>query len=233
LASILPFIKASFEQLASKLGSKGTDMNKVNRLKVLAAVVFVIGATMVAVAEPVEVRFAGLGGQNQNRMYTYPYYLTLDNGSEIAMICDDYFHLSNVGDTWTANITNLATDKLSHTRFGDLTKYEEAAYLLMQINDSNETEWGNINFAIWKTLSPEVDPGITPPGTLGPKYWLDLAQSINLSEIDFSAVKILTPLNKHSDSGDQEFMFLTPEPGTLLLIGGGLLGLFCHRKRSA
>ena len=208
-------------------------MSKVNTLKVLTVVLFVIGATTAAFAAPVEVRFAGLGGQNQNGMYTYPYYLTIENGSEIAMICDDYFHQSNLGDTWKANLTNLGTDNLSHTRFNDLIRYEEAAYLLMQINNSNQGEWGNINFAIWKTLSPEVDMGIAPPGTLGPKYWLDLAHSADLSEIDFSSVQILTPLNKHSDKGDQEFMFLTPEPGTLLLIGGGLIGLFSQRKRFA
>jgi hypothetical protein len=135
-----------------------------------------------------------------------------------------------VGDTWKANITNLASQKLSHTRFNDLIRYEEAAYLLMQINDSNQSEWGNINFAIWNTLSPAVYVGSTPPGTFGPNYWLDLAQSVDLSEVDFSNVEIVTPLNKYSDRGDPEFMFLTPEPGTLLLIGGGLMGLFFQRK---
>src|SRR5690348_10218652 len=132
-------------------------MSNVKTLKVLLAGLVVIVASMGAFAAPVEVRFAGLGGQNQNGMYTYPYYLTLDNGPEIATICDDYFHQSNLGDTWKANITNLAKDNLSHTRFGDLTKYEEAAYLLMQIGESNQDEWSNINFAIWKTLSPEMD----------------------------------------------------------------------------
>ncbi len=103
----------------------------------------------------------------------------------------------------------------------------------MQINDSNQVEWGNINFAIWKILDANVDLGDVPPGTLGPQYWYNLALNTNMSDIDFSGVQIVTPTNPLSESGDQEFMYLTPEPGTLLLIGGGLVGLFSKRKRLA
>ncbi len=75
-------------------------MSKKTALKLLVAALFVITATFAAFANPVEVRFAGLGGESQNGEYTYPYYLTIDNGSQIAMICDDFNHKSSVGDTW-------------------------------------------------------------------------------------------------------------------------------------
>ena len=183
--------------------------------------------------DPVEVRFADLGGQNQNGEYTYPYYLTINNGPETAMICDDYLHTSNVGDTWQANLTNLGVGDLSKTRFNNLTEYQEAGFLLMQINHGNQNEWGNINFAIWKIFDPNVNMGGTPSGTFGPEYWYDLAVSTDLTNMDFSAVEIVTPTRAHCDSGDQEFLYLTPEPGTLLLIGSGLIGLFSQRKRFA
>ena len=207
-------------------------MSNAKALKLLVALLFVIGATM-AFADPVEVRFAGLGGQSQNGLYTYPYYLTIDNGPQIPMICDDYFHQSNVGDTWQANITNLGAGNLSTTRFDNLIEYQEAAYLLMQINDGNQAEWGNINFAIWKIFNHNVDLGDTPPGTFGAKYWYDMAKTTNLASIDFSGVEIVTPTHQFCEDGDQEFMYLTPEPGTLLLIGSGLIGLFAQRKRFA
>jgi hypothetical protein len=208
-------------------------MSKAQTQRILVALLLVIGASMAAFADPIKVRFAGLGGQVQNQTYTYPYYLTMNNGPQIPMICDDFLHQSNVGDTWQANLTNLGTDNLSKTRFNNLTGYEQAGFLLMQISDSNQKEWGNINFAIWKVFDPELSMGATPRGTLGPDYWYRLAKTTNLSNIDFSEVEILTPTAKHSNSGDQEFLFLTPEPGTLLLIGGGLIGLFAQRKRFA
>ena len=106
-----------------------------------------------------------------------------------------------------------------------------ASYLLMQMNDGNQAEWGNINFALWKIMSPSVDLGQAPPGTEGAQYWYDLARTTNLSNIDFSNVRILTPTDAHSQVGDQEFLFLTPEPGTLALIGSGILGLYTQRRR--
>ena len=199
----------------------------------LVAILFVTGAAVAASADPVEIHFAALGGQAQNGMYTYPYYLTIDGGDQIAAICNDYFHQSNLGDRWQANLTNLGAGNLHNTRFNDLTKYQEAAYLLMQISNGTQAEWGNINFAIWKIFNPSVDMGYVPPGTLGAQYWYDLARSINLSKVDFSGVEIVTPVARFSAKGDQEFMYLTPEPGTLLLIGGGLVGLFSQRRRLA
>ena len=74
-----------------------------------------------------------------------------------------------------------------------------------------------------------LDPGISL--LLG--YWLNMAQTTELSSVDFSNIMILTPLGVDSDSGVQEFLFATPEPGTLVLIGTGLLGLFSQRKRLA
>ena len=195
--------------------------------------VFVIAATVSALADPVEVRFAGLGGENQNGEYTYPYFLTIENGPQISTLCDDFYHGSNIGDTWQANITALTSGDLSNTRFNDLTEYKQAAYLLLQINDSNQPEWGNINFAVWKIFNPGVGMGDTPPGTLGPQYWYDMATTANLDNVDFSGVMIVTPLDAHSETGDQEFMYVTPEPGTMMLIGSGLIGLFSQRKRFA
>lgn len=206
-------------------------MSKAKALMLLVAALFVIGATTAAFADQAEVNFAGLGGQSQNGEYTYPYYLTINNGPQIPMICDDFLHSSNVGDTWLANLTNLGGGDMSNTRFGNLTAYQEAGFLLMQINGSDQNEWGNINFAVWKIFDPDVNMGGTPSGSLGPDYWYDLALTTDVSNFDFSGVEIVTPTNAQDQNGDQEFMYLTPEPGTLMLIGSGLIGLFSQRKR--
>jgi hypothetical protein len=202
----------------------------VKRILSLAAI-FIFAASVAAYANSVEAHFAGLGGENQNGEYTYPYFITIDNGPQIPMICDDFYHSSNVGDSWQANITPLAGGHLNNTRFNNLTEYEEAAFLLLQINDANQPEWGNINFAIWKIFNPGVNPGDAPPGTLGAAYWLHLATTTDLSKVNFSNIMILTPSHEHCETGDQEFLYATPEPGTLMLIGSALLGLFSQRKR--
>ena len=107
-------------------------------LKLLTIAAFFIAATVAAYANPVEAGFAGLGGQTQNGEYTYPYFITIDNGAQIAMMCDDFTHQSSIGDNWLANITALNSGDLSHTRFDNVTEYEQAGYLLMQVNGSNQ-----------------------------------------------------------------------------------------------
>jgi len=178
-----------------------------------------------AMADPVSIQFVGLGGQNQNGVYTYPYYLTINNGPWTPMICDDFSDHSGVGDAWQANITDLSSHNVSGTMFGDLTKYEEAAYLLLHINNNNSDQWGNINWAIWTIFDPGIDPG--PGNQDGVNYWLNLAEAADLSNVDFSGVEIVTP----TTPGYQEFMYVTPEPGTLLMIGGGLLAFWARCRQ--
>ncbi len=177
-----------------------------------------------ASASPVTVQFVGMSGNNQNGEYTYPYYLTINGGPPTWMVCDDFYDRIGVGDTWLANITQLSSGDMSLTRFGDLEKYQQAAYLLLQTRITDPSEWSNINWAIWMIFDPSADPGPYMPGV---EYWLNKAETVDLSTIDFSGVRILTPTG---DRG-QEFLFMTPEPGTMLLVGTGLLGFWARRRR--
>ena len=65
-----------------------------------------------------DVNFVGLGGASQNGVYTYPYYLTINDGPWTPMMCDDFFDRINVGDSWQANVTRLSGGDMSLTRFG-------------------------------------------------------------------------------------------------------------------
>ena len=181
-------------------------------------------ASVPAAAGPINIQFASVGGQNQNGYYTYPYYLTMNNGPATAAICDDFYDDISVGDTWQAHMTELSSGDVSKTMFGNLQEYEEAAFLLKDINSDNQDQWGNINWAIWKIFDPNIDPGAG--NEEGVSYWLTLAQTTDLSKVDFSGIEILTP----DQPGYQEFLIDTPESGTLLLVGSGLIGLWMRRR---
>lgn len=189
-------------------------------------------ALAVGSAASVMAHFDGVSGNNQNGEYTYPYYISMNGGPGRLMVCDDFYHGSAVGDTWLANVTPLASGDVSLTRWNDDAKYIQAAFLLEKMRPSNTAEWGNINWAIWEIFNPGVQSP-TPPGTLGQQYWFDLAQNADLGNVRLDGVFILTPVNAHTTAGDQEFMYVTPEPGALLLVGSGILGIWSRLRRKA
>ncbi len=190
-----------------------------------------IAALLIAItpawASPVSIQFVGVSGANQNGVYTYPYYLTIDNGAWLPVMCDDFFDRIGVGDTWQANITQLSSGDMSLTRFGDLKEYQEAAYLLLQTQVVDSSQWGNINWAVWKIFDPAADPGSQYEA--GVDYWINQAETVDLSKINFSDIQIITPTGSYG----QEFLYATPEPGALLLLGSGFIGLWAHRRRHA
>jgi hypothetical protein len=93
-----------------------------------------------AMADPQSVQFVRVGGEHQNGYYTYPYYLTLNRGPAFAMVCDDFKDRVSSGDTWQATITDLSSGDVSNTLFGDLKKYQEVGYLLLQMKSYNSDQ---------------------------------------------------------------------------------------------
>lgn len=199
-------------------------------LTCVLAVSFVFTAAT-ANAGVVSAHFTSVSGNNQNGEYTYPYYISLDGGSAIPMMCDDFSHGSAVGDIWLGNVTLLSSEDLINLRFGDYEKYVEAAFLMHQLSSSDTQEWSNISWAVWQIFNPQLNPGSGPSGTLGPEYWYNLAESADLASVNIADIAILTPVDAHSLGGDQEFLFVTPEPGALLLIGTGFVVIWWKSKR--
>jgi hypothetical protein len=206
-----------------------------------AATVFAFAAS----ASTVSITFTGTSGQSQGGVQTDPYYGTINGVQNVPIVCDDFSHHVTTGETWTANVSTFPS--LTDARFqnGSMTlqDYEEAGWLFDQLFVSaNSHQTGNISYAIWAIFDAsqvENSSGWTTGGnSTNPSSangWLLDAEGQAFYAGEFSNLEILTPVNGGSSSPQEYITFApTPEPTSLLLLGGGLIALaFMVRPKKA
>ncbi len=168
-------------------------------------------------------------------IYVSPYTLTVF-GQNYAAMCIDYADESYVGTTWDANVTSVASKNFSATYHATDTnvaqEYDEEAYLYSLITNpgisgQNRTD---IQEAAWEI----TDSAYTPTSDLtGTQAYLTQAQTAyanNFPGMNFGSYEIIS---SSGGTKQQEYLIATPEPGSLTLLGAGLLlaGLFAARHR--
>ncbi len=201
--------------------------------------ILLIGILLVAAsayADPVQFQLAGFNyGSQSDWQDGYPYYAMIGADPTLRdVMCDDYLGGGNPGDQWMAYQTNLASSDLSNLRFisGGIIPYEEAGWLTWDTQNVSQSNWTAMNQAVWNIFDPSSP---CPGGSNSCQFWLTTAEN-NYPNLNRSLIEVFTPVS--AGEGEQEYLCVwngancpvatqgtTPEPGTFILLGTGLVGL--------
>ena len=219
----------------------------------LAALVLLVGAT----AHADSVTFTG--GYSGNPVLTIndpalgtvtgyidPYTGTIGTQSVLLWCVDPDHDAPGVGTMYAANITAAGTSMSNTSQVinnglssgAANTLYGELAALIMLMENSGNSvlQDQEIQGAIWQLAAGVANltfpnPPTVPSGTFqgavtGYETW---AASNALA----SGFEVVTAQNESTvgASAYQEYIVMTPEPSTLLLMGLGLISLFCFSRR--
>jgi len=219
-------------------------INNVNRLFVLPVTIALGAMIGAAPAKGDTLKLTGVSGNLYGDIKAAPYYISVNGGPALPMMCDD--DRTEIGDseTWTATSYALTAADLVDLKFADegnastmLNDYEEAAWIesgvmLGSINP------GDGNAAVWSIFDGGFN--ISTDHADIETILADAQTAVNSGKLNFSDITIYTPNPLNSS---QEFIYGTvcynqtpqaPEPATCALIGGGLvlLAILGRRRRA-
>jgi hypothetical protein len=183
---------------------------------------FLLAGAVLSAAPTAQVTLVNAGNPtaDDGQYYVGPYNLSI-NGQNFAAMCVDVNDESNIGNTWTAYVSQVGGDISQTYHADDAVQYKEEAYLFSLITQPG-ADRVDIQHAAWFI----TDPGYAIDSAA--QAFVTQAQA-NYAGMNLSGYELISDVNSPHQ---QEFIVCSPEPGSLALLGAGFLlsGLIARRK---
>ena len=159
----------------------------------------------------------------------YPYYVSINGSSTLTpLMCDSFDNDVHLGQTWNATATPFLQG-IKNSMFGaGMTLDYKAAGLIFKSMLGSQMSTTAAQWAIWGLFSTNASSNAyfvaKNFGAIDATY---LALAANASNSAFKGLVLYTPTNSGPGVGPQEYIGYSavPEPGTLTLMGTGLISL--------